>query len=58
MAAKLLCQMVKHKKVRCLDFPGGPVVESPPANVGDMGLIPGPRRFHTPWGKETMCDNY
>ena len=23
------------------DFPGGPVVENPPANAGDMGSIPG-----------------
>ena len=23
------------------DFPGGPVVKNPPANAGDMGLIPG-----------------
>ena len=22
-------------------FPGGPVVENPPANAGDVGLIPG-----------------
>ena len=29
-----------------LDFPGGPVVRSPPASAGDMGLIPGPGRFH------------
>ena len=27
---------------------GGPVVENPPANAGDMGLIPGLRRFHRP----------
>ena len=26
---------------RCGDFPGGPVVKNPPANAGDMGLIPG-----------------
>ena len=30
------------------DFPGGPVVENLPANAGDMGLIPGPERFHMP----------
>ena len=29
-----------------VDFPGGPVVENLPANVGDMGLIPGLGRFH------------
>ena len=27
-----------------MDFPGGPMVKNPPANVGDMGLIPG-------WGR-------
>ena len=31
------------------DLPGGPVVESPPVNVGDMGLIPDPGRFHMLW---------
>ena len=24
------------------DFPGGPVVKNPPANAGDMDLIPSP----------------
>ena len=24
------------------DFPGGPVVENPPSNAGDVGLTPGP----------------
>ena len=28
------------------DFPGGPEVKNPPCNAGDMGLIPGPGRFH------------
>ena len=28
-----------------LDFPGGPVVKNLPANVGYMGLIPGPRKI-------------
>ena len=27
-------------------FPGGPVVNNPPANVGDMGLILGQGRSH------------
>ena len=27
-------------------FPGGTVVKNPPANVGDMGLSPGPGRSH------------
>ena len=33
-----------------LDFPGGPVGKNPPANAGDVGLIPGPGRSHMPWG--------
>ena len=28
------------------DFPGGAVVENPPANAGDMGSSPGPGRSH------------
>ena len=28
------------------DFPGGAVVKNPPANAGDVGLIPGPGRSH------------
>ena len=27
------------------DFPGDSVVKKPPANAGDMGLIPGSRRY-------------
>ena len=30
------------------DFPGGAVDKSPPANAGDMGLIPGPGRSYMP----------
>ena len=30
------------------DFPGGTVVKNLPANAGNMGSIPGPRRFHMP----------
>ena len=29
------------------DFPGSPVDKNPPVKAGDMGLIPGPGRFHT-----------
>ena len=29
-----------------MDFPGGAVVKNPPANVGDMGSIPGLGRSH------------
>ena len=28
-----------------MDFPGGSVVKNPPANAGNMGLIPGWGRF-------------
>ena len=36
------------EKMRFRDFPGGAVVENPPANAGDMGSIPGPGRSHMP----------
>ena len=29
-------------------FPGGTVVGNPPANAGDTGSSPGPRRSHIP----------
>ena len=29
-------------------FPGGAVVENPPANAADMGSSPGPGRSHMP----------
>ena len=32
-----------------LGFPGGSMMKNPPANVGDAGLIPGPRRSHIPY---------
>ena len=31
------------------DFSGGTMDKNPPANAGDMGLHPGPGRFHMPW---------
>ena len=31
------------------DFPGGPVVNSPPASTGDTGSIPGPGGFDMLW---------
>ena len=31
-----------------LGFPGGTVVENPPANAGHMGSSPGPGRSHMP----------
>ena len=32
---------VRHNLVVLYGFPGGSVVKNPPANAGDMGLIPG-----------------
>ena len=32
-------------------FPGGPELETLPANAEDTGSIPGPGRSHVPWGK-------
>ena len=40
-------------KVLLGDFPGGPVVKNLPANAGDMGLTPGPRRSYMSYGNET-----
>ena len=34
------------------DFPGGAVDRNPPVSAGDVDSIPGPGRFHMPWG---MC---
>ena len=38
-----------HLKMVHRGFPGGAVVENPPANAGDTGSIPGPGRSHMPW---------
>ena len=38
-----------------MGFPGGAVVENPPANAGDMGSSPGLGRSHMPrssWARE------
>ena len=42
-----------------MGFPGGPVVKNPPANPGDMSLIPGLGRSHMPrgnsaWGPQLL----
>ena len=37
-----------HLKLVPWGFPGGAVVENPPANAGHMGSIPGPGRSHMP----------
>ena len=42
------------------DVPSGAVGKNPPANTGDMGLIPGLGRFHMPQNRADMplCHNY
>ena len=45
----------KYVKIYERGFPGGAVVESPPANAGDTGSIPGLGRSHMPrsnWAHE------
>ena len=32
---------LKVKSMSSWDFPGDPVVQNPPSNAGDIGLIPG-----------------
>ena len=42
-------ELTKHSsKKPNRDSPGGPVVDNPPANAGDMGSIPGLGRSLTP----------
>ena len=40
------------------DFPARLVAKDPPANLGNMGLIPGLGRFHMPWDNWAMYHNY
>ena len=44
---KLTVTLVIHSLIQ--DFPGGAVVESPPANAGDTGSSPGLGGSHMPW---------
>ena len=41
---------IKSKSIQ--DFPGGPVVKTPPANAEDMGSIPASGRFHMLWDNQ------
>ena len=43
---RILPHTIHRNKVK--DFSGGTVNKNPPANVGDVGLIPGSGGFHTP----------
>lgn len=40
------CPKLEVYKKATLGTSGGPVVKSMPASAGDMGLVPGPGRFH------------
>ena len=39
-----ICLTFENQLMR--GFPGGAVVKNPPANAGDTGSSPGPRRSH------------
>ena len=42
--------VVINRKLQAIeDFPGGPVVNNPPASARVMGLIPDLGRSHVPW---------
>ena len=44
---------MNHRKVLNRDFPGGPVIRSPPCNAGNTGLTPG-RRTRIPHAAEKL----
>ena len=46
MLLNILQYVQRHSEELSRDFPGGPVVKSVPANVGDMGSVPGQGRSH------------
>ena len=41
-----ILDMIAALRMVALGFPGGAVVESPPADAGDTGSCPGPGRSH------------
>ena len=46
--------LLKHYQV----FPGDPMVKNPPANAGDMSLIPGPGRIHMLQSNQAQASDY
>ncbi|XP_049570456.1 transmembrane protein 209 isoform X2 [Orcinus orca] len=51
----LILSLEKNLKIGVMRFPGGAVVESPPADAGDTGSCPSPGRSHMPrsgWARE------
>ena len=57
-------ELIQNKqKTRCMiancwDLPGGAVVKSPPANAGDMGLIPGRENLTCRGATKPVHHNY
>ena len=49
LTCKLLYLKVGNYFKTFRDFPGGPAVKNLPASAGDMGSIPGLRRFRVLW---------
>ena len=47
--------MLQLKKKKVLGFPGGAVVNNPPANAGDEGSSPGPGSSHMPRSNEARA---
>ena len=41
-------RIIPERKEGSWDSPGDPVVKNLPANAGNMGLTPGPGRYHLP----------
>ena len=54
---RLTSKRIKNSKLNNRGFPGGSVVNNPPANAGNMGSIPDLGRFHMHTTKP-MCYNY
>ena len=51
----MLYRIATQKNIALRGFPGGTVVENPPANAGDTGSSPGLGRSHMPrsdWARE------
>ena len=44
-----------RESLKCWGFPGGAVVENPPASAGDTGPSPGPGRSHMPQSNQTCA---
>ena len=52
----LLCEFYLNKNLKDTGgFPGDSAVKNLPANAGDTASIPGPGKFHMPWGNLSLC---